>query len=240
MLNRIRRVAAFLRKTPVHPQWFAFLREERNLQFICTSLRGAVLDVGCAEGKPKAFLSAGASYIGLDYYSTAMDWYETQPDIFGDAQALPLKSASVDHALLLDVLEHLPDPERCLNELYRVIRPGGTLTIQVPFMYPLHDQPLDFHRWTRHGLRRAAARSSFEVTSEWANGHPLETAALGANIALSKSVINWFHGKNPLILVALLAPFAIVTINCVAWLLAAFSRDDDLMPISYRMVWTKN
>jgi len=203
------------------------------------SLTGVVLDVGCAAGKPKAFLPPDASYVGLDYYSTAMEWYNTRPDVFGDAQALPLKDDSVDHALLLDVLEHLPDPERCIEELYRVIRPGGTLTIQVPFMYPLHDQPLDFHRWTRHGLRRAAARNSFEITVELANGHPLETAALSANIALTKSIINWFHGRNPLVLLALLAPFAIVAINCMAWLLAALSRNDDMMPISYRTVWTK-
>jgi len=240
MLTWIRRRAAFLRKTPLHPQWFSFLREERNLRGACASLRGAVLDVGCASGKPRAYLPPEASYIGLDYYSTAVQWYDTRPDIYGDAQALPLKDDSVDHALLLDVLEHLPDPERCLNELHRVIRPGGTLTIQVPFMYPLHDQPLDFHRWTRYGLRRAALRSCFQVSAEWASGHPLETAALGANIAISKSIVNWFHGRNPLFMVALLAPFAIVTINCIAWLLAALSRDDDLMPISYRMVWTKS
>jgi SAM-dependent methyltransferase len=239
MLNQIRKATTFLRKTPAHPQWFSFLREERNLKEACEALRGAVLDVGCANGKARAFLSNDASYIGLDYFSTAVEWYDTRPDIFGDAQALPLKNDCVDHGLLLDVLEHLPDPKRCLDELHRVIKPGGTLTIQVPFMYPLHDQPLDFQRWTRHGLRRAAARSSFDISAERANGHPLETAALSANIALSKSVINWFHGRNPLVLLALLAPFAIVTINCVAWLLAAFSHDDDLMPISYRMVWTK-
>lgn len=224
----------------MHPQWFSFLREERSLEDACRPLRGAVLDVGCADGKPRKLLSADASYIGLDYFSTAMGWYGTQPDVFGDAQALPIKNESVDHALLLDVLEHLPDPERCLGELHRVLKPGGTLTVQVPFMYPLHDQPLDFHRWTRHGLRRAAARSRFAITAEWASGHPLETAALITNIALSKSIINWYQQKNPLVLLGVLAPFIIVTVNCLAWLSAAVSHGDDLMPISYRMVWTKN
>ena len=108
---------------------------------------------------------------------------------------------------------HLPDPERCLVELHRVIKPAGSLTIQVPFIYPLHDAPLDFHRWTRYGLRRAAQRCGFTIESESAIGHPLETAALNANIAMSKSVINWLQGRNPLALLGLLLPPGILLIN---------------------------
>jgi hypothetical protein len=110
----------------------------------------------------------------------------------------------------------------------------------VPFLYPLHDQPPDFHRWTRHGLRRAARTNGYSIAVESASGHPLETAPLNANIALSKSLINWIRGRIPLMLFAILAPFAILATNFAAWLFAALSRDDDLMPISYRMVWIKN
>jgi SAM-dependent methyltransferase len=238
--GRIRKFLEKLRGTPLHPQWFAFQYAERNLRASCAQLSGTVLDVGCAHCKPKAYLPPDAVYVGLDYYSTAVDWYGTRPDIFGDAQELPLLDESIEHALLLDVLEHLPDPQRCLSELNRVIKPGGTLTIHVPFLYPLHDEPLDFHRWTKHGLRNAATRNGYRVALESESGHPLETAALNMNIALSKSIINWFQGKNPLLAVALLAPFMILTINCVAWSLATLSRKDSLMPIYYRMIWIKN
>jgi len=240
MLGRIRKLAAAFRKTPLHPQWFAFLREERNLARTCQSLRGTVLDVGCADGSPRNYLAPDATYVGLDYFSTATDWYGTRPDIYGDAQSLPLRDGSVDHALLLDVLEHLPDPERCLVELHRVVKPGGSLTIQVPFIYPLHDAPLDFHRWTRYGLRRSARRSGFRIDVESAIGHPLETAALGANIAMTQSVINWIRGRNPLALFALLLPLSVLLTNTGAWILAALSRDEDLMPYAYRMIWTRD
>jgi len=240
MLGRIRKLAIVLRKTPLHPQWFAFLREDRNLARTCERLSGTVLDVGCAEGLPRRFLPPGATYVGLDYYSTATDWYATRPDLYGDAQLLPVADNSVEHALLLDVLEHLPNPDRCLAELHRVIKPTGSLTIQVPFIYPMHDAPLDFHRWTRYGLRQAAERCGFTIESESAIGHPLETAALNTNIAMSKSVINWLQGKNPLALFGLLLPVGILLINAGAWLLAALSREDELMPYAYRMVWTRN
>ena len=237
--TRLRRLFDGLRKTPLHPQWFAFLRDDRNLRADCAELTGLVLDIGCADQKPRRFLRSGADYVGLDYYDTATGWYGTRPDIFGDAQRLPLQDGSVDHVLLLDVLEHLPLPAACLSDIHRVLKPGGQLIIQVPFMYPLHDAPLDFHRWTRFGLRRAAHNAGFQVSREIAVGHPLETAALVANIASSKSVINWIRGRNPLALLAIVLPFLVLWRNAFAWVMAALSRDDDLMPYAYRMVWTK-
>jgi SAM-dependent methyltransferase len=236
----VQRLIASLRNTPLHPQWFAFFREERALKRTCRDLNGIVLDIGCADGKPRRYLSSSAHYLGIDYYSTAKDWYGTRPDLYADAQQLPIRDDSVDHSLLLDVLEHIPDAERCLSELHRTLKPGGSLTIQVPFLYPVHDAPLDFHRWTRYGLLRSAKNHGFDVVEDRAVGHPLETAALNANIAMSKTVINWLRQKNPLALLALVLPIVVPLTNCVAWLLATLSRSEDLMPYAYRMVWIKN
>ena len=229
-----------LRNTPFHPQWFAFFREASFLRESCRDLAGLVLDIGCADGKPRRHLPEGATYIGVDYLPTATDWYGTRPDLFADAQKLPLANESIDHVLLLDVLEHLPDPESALEEIHRVLVAGGTLTLQVPFLYPVHDAPLDFHRWTLHGLRRAAERRGFSVRAEHAVGHPAETAALNANIASSKSVMNWIRQKNPLAIAVFLLPFLVLFRNCTARVVAALSRRDDMMPYAYRMVWVRD
>ena len=239
MPGQIIRLASSLRRTPLHPQWFSFLREDRNLRRTCESLNGTVLDVGCAEARPRQFIGGDVNYVGLDYFSTATDWYETRPDVFGDAPSLPIADNSVDHGLLLDVIEHLPDPDRALAELHRVIKPGGTLTLQVPFLYPLHDEPLDFHRWTSHGLRQLADRHGYEVSEELVIGHPLETAALNTNIALSRTVLNWMKGWNPLLLLFPLLPLAVLANNVFAWVFARLSKHDGLMPHSYRIVWIK-
>ena len=228
-----------LRNTPLHPQWFAFLGEDKKLRSTCETLTGVVLDIGCADGKPRPYLADDVDYVGLDYYDTATKWYGTRPSVFGDAQRLPIASSSVDHVLLLDVLEHLPDPDRCLGEIARVLKPGGAMTIQVPFLYPIHDAPLDFHRWTRFGLRQAAQRAGFDVTKDEAIGHPAETAALGMNIALSKTVLNWIAGRNPLALLGVALPPFVLIVNCLAWTTARLSRDEHMMPYAYRMIWTK-
>ena len=235
----IRFLASSLRMTPLHPQWFAYFREKKKLKATCANLSGWVLDIGCADAKPRQQLSRDAHYIGVDYYSTAIDWYNTRPDVFADAQALPFQSNSIDHCLLLDVLEHLPDPDRCLSSIHDTLMRGGTLTIQVPFMYPVHDAPLDYHRWTRFGLKQAARKHGYRITDEDATGHPLESAALNANIALSKTVLNWVGSRNPLALLGLLLPVAVLAINSLAWIFGFLSKADDLMPYSYRMIWVK-
>jgi len=237
--GRARALAKRLQLTPLHPQWFAFVREARNLRETCEGLTGIVLDIGCADGKPRRYLSSEASYVGLDYYSTAASWYGTRPDLYADARRLPLRDDSVDHVLLLDVLEHIPDPELCLAEIGRTLKRGCRMTVQVPFLYPIHDAPLDFHRWTRFGLERAAARHGFAVETANAIGHPLETAALNANIACSKTVLNWMRAGNPLAVLVVALPILVLVANCAAWLMARLSRADDLMPYAYRMVWVR-
>lgn len=226
--------------TPLHPQWFAYFRENKKLEAACADLSGWVLDIGCADAKPRRHLGRDARYIGVDYHPTAMDWYHTRPDVFADAVQLPFHSNSIDHCFLLDVLEHIPDPDRCLASIHDTLKPGGTLTIQVPFMYPVHDAPLDFHRWTRFGLHAAASRHGYRIAEEDATGHPLESAALNANIALSKTVLNWAGSRNPLALLGILLPVVILSINSLAWIFSFLSRADDLMPYSYRMIWIKD
>lgn len=229
-----------LKTTPLHPQWFAVFRHKQYLRALCAKLGGVVVDIGCAESQPREFLPAEAHYVGIDYLPTATEWYRTRPDLYADAQLLPIQDNTVDHVLLLDVLEHLPNPEQCLAEVHRVLKIDGTLTIQVPFLYPVHDAPLDFHRWTSHGLEHAAKKNGFRIEASEALGHPAETAALTTNIALSKTVLNWISGRNPLALTAILLPFVVLTVNCISWLVAALSRSEVMMPYAYRMTWVKD
>lgn len=235
----LKKLSILLRSTPLHPQWFVFRGQPAMLRNICGNLDGLVADIGCADSKPRKYIPPTVDYIGIDYYKTASDWYLTKPDLYANAQALAIRSDSINHALLLDVLEHIPDPDKCLSEIFRILKPAGSLTIQVPFLYPVHDAPLDFLRWTRYGLLQAARKHGYYVEKELALGHPLECAALNTNIALSKTVMNWLQGKSIFALTATLLPFAILIINSLAWLGARLSKPESMMPHGYRMVWIK-
>ena len=81
---------AKIRHTAFHPQWFVYAGEKQKYMNVNKLVSGRVLDIGCADGSIKQHLSKITSYIGLDYYSTAENWYKTRPDIYGDAHTLLL------------------------------------------------------------------------------------------------------------------------------------------------------
>ena len=60
---------------------------------------------------------------------------------------------SVDIVLLYHVIEHVPDPKKLLRLIYRVLKPGGYLYLEVPFLQGVHADPYDFQRYTIFGLQ---------------------------------------------------------------------------------------
>lgn len=230
---------AFLKGTFFHPQWFAHQQEEALFKLIGSQTGTRVLDIGCSDQRIRDFLPKDSAYIGLDYYSTATQWYGTRPTIYGDAHALPFPDNNFESVLLMDVLEHLSAPEVCVAEIERVLTNGGNLFLKVPFLYPVHDAPFDFQRWTRFGLIQLAQRHGLQIVSERHIGEPVETAALLTNIAWSKVVLRWINSGNPLMVFGLLLPPAIVLSNLIGALIGKFILSDEMMPHGYLLILQK-
>lgn len=237
--RRFKQLFAKIRNFPLHPQWLAYRGEPQNQREIAELLYGTILDIGCGTQALRPLITAKHHYIGLDYYDTATQWYHTRPDIFADAQLLPIAAASVDNILLLDVLEHLPQPELCIQEIARILKPGGHCILQVPFLYPIHDKPLDFQRWTLYGLQQLAQTHRLRISEVKTTGKPLETAALLFNIALVKTWLNWIKQRHPAMLLGFALPPLILLINLGAWFFSLFSPEDKFMPHSYRLILEK-
>lgn len=81
--------------------------------------------------------------------------------IVGDAQALGIRDGSFDVVLCTEVLEHLPEPQRAIDEIFRILAPGGQLLLTTRFLFPIHDAPHDYFRFTKYGLRHLLRR--FEI-----------------------------------------------------------------------------
>jgi SAM-dependent methyltransferase/uncharacterized protein YbaR (Trm112 family) len=93
-----------------------------------------------------------------------------------DAHRLPLADASVDGVVLQAVMDDLLDPARCIEEIYRVLKPGGLVYVETPFMQPVHDGWHDFGRWSLLGHRRMFRR--FDELASGAVGGPGMALAL--------------------------------------------------------------
>jgi len=96
-----------------------------------------VLDIGSGYpfqkemGKYKQ-LFKNSRYYSLDYTT------QYKPDIVGDIHNLPLRDGQIDAVICKAVLEHVPEPQRAVKEMYRILRDGGKLFANIPFLYPYH------------------------------------------------------------------------------------------------------
>jgi SAM-dependent methyltransferase len=95
-------------------------------------------------------------------------------DVVCDIATLPLQDDSVDVAFNISVLEHVPEPQRVLAEIRRVLRPRGIVYSDVPFVVGYHASPQDYYRWTHEGL--TMLHQGFETERIMINGGP--TSAL--------------------------------------------------------------
>jgi len=82
-------------------------------------------------------------------------------DVQGNLLHLPVKDMSVDTIVCTGVLEHVSDPYLAVREIYRILKFGGRVFLETPFMQTFHASPKDFYRWTSDGLRQLM--DSFDI-----------------------------------------------------------------------------
>ncbi len=75
------------------------------------------------------------------------------PDTIGDIHKLPFEDGSFGIIVCTEVLEHCHTPHKAISELHRVLKSGGKLILTTRFVYPLHDVPNDYFRFTKYGLQ---------------------------------------------------------------------------------------
>jgi SAM-dependent methyltransferase len=125
-------------------------------------LQGRVLDIGCGL-KTKRHLVGDqvTAYVGLDHADSLHDM--SQVDLIGTAYGIPQPDECFDGILCTAVLEHLEDPKAALLESIRVLKPAGHAIYTVPLFWHLHEEPRDFYRYTKHGLRHLFETAGYEV-----------------------------------------------------------------------------
>ncbi len=124
--------------------------------YIPRYVKGVTVDLGCGFAPMYQFYRSYAQKV------ICIDW-ENSPhknrilDIRCDlSEILPLADASADTVILSDVLEHIRKPEFLLREIHRILRPKGTLLLNTPFIYPEHEKPYDYFRYTEFFYRSMA------------------------------------------------------------------------------------
>lgn len=229
-----RRLASWLHRTPFHPQW---LMPKRSVAAGIRKCRGRVLDIGAADGWLEAELDQAASYIALDYPTTAINLYGTRPHIYADACHMPIADESMDAVACYEVMEHVRRPDDLLAEVARVLVPGGVVEFTMPFFYPIHDAPHDYQRWTRHGWSRSLAEAGLIPEIIETRGHSLHAAATTTCLGLAGPI----QEAKPMAMCAgiLFLLFALPVVNLTAWIVAVFWPSWEAQSVGYRVLARK-
>jgi SAM-dependent methyltransferase len=111
-----------------------------------------VLDLGCGEGRhlhamySRAKVHAVGVDLGFEDVVNTRIGFEFYPDPFdgpkryslavGNALTLPFSDETFDVVVCSEVLEHIPDYQQAVNEITRILKPGGKLAVSVPRKWP--------------------------------------------------------------------------------------------------------
>jgi SAM-dependent methyltransferase len=115
-----------------------------------------------ADRAPVLILGAGNLGQGLDVLLAHPHIQLVESDVYfgprtvliADAHDIPFADATFAGVIIQAVLEHLVDPQRCVAEIQRVLRPAGLVYAETPFMQQVHEGRYDFTRYTHLGHRR--------------------------------------------------------------------------------------
>lgn len=144
-----------------------------SLDKVLPKLQGELLDIGCGKMPYKEYILSNSKvekYTGLDIEEALEYDAQVKPDFTWDGETMSFEADSFDCAFGTEVLEHCPDPELVLKEVYRVLKPGGVFFFTVPFLWNLHEVPHDEYRYTPFSLKRHLENSGFSELDIQATG----------------------------------------------------------------------
>jgi SAM-dependent methyltransferase len=127
---------------------------------ISKSEKSRFLDLGCGIIPYKRFYQGKYQEIITADYEKRTE----EVDMLADAQNLPFEDNYFDCILFSEVIEHVPDPEKAVQEISRCLKNGGQLILTFPFIYNLHEVPYDFQRYTEFGIERLLHSKHLKIT----------------------------------------------------------------------------
>jgi len=132
--------------------------------------------------------------------------FRESAELVADGHRLPLRDSSLDGVVSTGTLEHVREPATVLGEIRRVLRDGGLVYLEVPFLQGYHADPDDYWRFTQNGLRLMLQQCGFEVQDSGSHMGPASAVCW-----IVSEVIASAFGEGALHRVGLLAG------RCLVW-----------------------
>jgi SAM-dependent methyltransferase len=165
--ENINRLSSFEIKVD-HPHYLVY-KSYHSILFKCLKKysRGRLLDIGCGNKPYRPLIESQITeYMGCDIVQSS----EHCVDIISPATDIPLPESTFDTVISTQTIEHVAEHQLLVNEAYRLLKPGGYFIVSGPMYWPLHEEPYDFFRFTKHGFIHILTLAGFSIIEENANG----------------------------------------------------------------------
>lgn len=182
---------------------------EEALRHLTSALPGkaTVYDLGCGH-RPYAHFFVGHTYVGID-----TDQDSAAEIKYSEGEKIPLRDSSADFIVCTQTLQHTKNPAQLIDEIWRLLKPGGIALITVPFGIKMVAQPYqvagttwrnDYWRFTKYGLLLLLNRFTIVSLQE-------TTGYIGTLSQLNN------YGVASLGIGIIATPFYVIS-NCFGWL----------------------
>ena len=145
---------------------------------------GIVLDVGSKHSPYKKYIPH-TQYMRLDISK------EGNPDIVSDIHNVNWQSDYFDSIVAIEILEHLHDPQKAVDEIYRLLKKEGICVLSTRFIHPYHPDPKDYYRFTPDSL--GLLFNKFRKVKIYHHGNKIQSLWQILNFGYSGILLNIFN-----------------------------------------------
>lgn len=134
---------------------FQFKTIYKDVKKVLPNMNGNVLDVGCGDSPYRFLLNESQIvYHGIDIEGAKHFDYNNPEITYFNGEDIPFSDEKFDALICTEVLEHVENYQKLINEMHRVLKPNGTAIITIPWSARYHYVPYDFYRYTPSSLKK--------------------------------------------------------------------------------------
>ncbi len=177
----------------------------RHIAKTIPAYKGNVLDVGCGQSPYKFLLNAAETkYFGVDIVDAEkFDYNNTDITPF-NGEDIPFENEKFDAVICTEVLEHVQHYQKLIDEMHRVMKPGATGIVTIPWSARFHYAPYDYFRYTPSSLKT--------MFSKFSEGKIIPRGSDISNV-VNKLIVMWARNLYcDAVAKFILVPFWIVTL----------------------------
>jgi len=198
----------------INPFYFARMGLAVSIRELGGAITGKTLDIGCGT-KPYESLFKSCEYIGLEIDNEA-NRKTKKADYYYDGHRFPFDREIFQSVVVNEVFEHVFNPDEFLDEINRVLKPGGVVLMTMPFVWDEHEQPFDFARYSSFGIKALMERHGFIIEEQRKSLDDIRVIAQMLNAYIYKITITQSIWLNILSTVLIMAPVNVLG-ELISW-----------------------